>query len=214
MLIRSLFCLSIFAFGLIPFARAEDAGFQPLFGESGLKGWRVVAEKPVGENHWTWADGLLSAKTGSTWLRSEKMYGNFILRLEWRVPENGNSGVFLRVPELGPGEHPWDKGMEIQILDDGGSQYVGKLKPWQFTGSIYGVVPAQDSKHLGPGKWQRFELTCRGDEVRVVFNGRIVSSADMSQRPELKDRPRKGFLGLQNHGTPIEFRNLSIRELD
>lgn len=202
--------MSYFALGAM--CAAED-DFRSLFDGKTLAGWTVVAEKPGPKDEWTWRDGVLVAKPASSWLKSEAQFGDFVLELEFRVPVNGNSGVFLRVPELKEGEYPWTHGMEIQILDDGGSEYKGKLKDWQYTGSIYGVVPAKNSTFKGPGEWNRLRITCQGDQVEVVLNGKMVSEADMSAREPLKSRPRKGHLGLQNHGTGVEFRDVRLREL-
>lgn len=206
----TLACLFVSAGMLI----AEDAdGFRPLFDGKTLKGWSVVEDKPGPKDEWTWNDGVLSAKPASSWLKSDEEYGNFVLELEFKVPVNGNSGVFLRVPELKAGEHPWTHGMEIQILDDHGSAYEGKLKDWQFTGSIYGVVPAKESTFKGPGVWNAYRMTCQGDKIEIELNGKLVSRADMSESEPLKNRARKGRLGLQNHGTGVEFRNVRLKTL-
>jgi hypothetical protein len=136
-----------------------------------------------------------------------------VLRVEWRVPANGNSGVFLRVPDLKAGEQPHMKGIEVQVLDDKGPEYAGKLKPWQYTGSIYGAAPAENSTYKGPGEWNSYEITCRGEKIEVAMNGSKVAAADASQLDVLKDRPRRGHIGLQNHGTGVEFRKVEIKVL-
>lgn len=204
----SLFCLNLFAS-----AFAADEGFTPLFDGKTLNGWSARSDKQARAEEWTAVDGVLKATAGNSWLATDKEYGDYILKLEWRVPENGNSGVFIRVPELKPGEHPWVKGIEIQVLDDKGPQYAGKLKPWQYSGSLYGAVPADQSAFAGAGKWNAYEITCRGDQITVVLNGKQVAEGDMSKIEELKSRPRKGIIGLQNHGTDVEFRNIQIKEL-
>jgi hypothetical protein len=207
--------IGISAFGAPPSASAaDDAGFVPLFDGKTLAGWTVHAEKPVAEDQWSFKDGILTAKPGISWLGTNKEYGNFVLRLEWRLPTNGNSGVFVHVPPLKPGEQPHVKGIEVQVLDDQGSEYVDKIKPWQFSGSIYGVVPAANADYHGPGEWNRYEITCRGDKLTVVYNGRQVAEANVADESELKDRPRKGAIGLQNHGTAVEFRNVEVKVLD
>jgi hypothetical protein len=118
------------------------------------------------------------------------------------------------VPDVETDTLPTFTGMEIQVLDDDGPQYKGKLKPWQYSGSIYGVVPAGKRVYKGAGEWNRFEITCKGDRVTVVFNGEKVAEADMAKEPELAKRPRKGFIGLQNHGSAVEYRNVEIKVLD
>src|SRR5688572_17980472 len=146
-------------------AAAQDNSdrFQPLFDGKTLDGWVVKGEpgKEPPQDEWLVKDGLLTVKPGHSWLGTKEMYGDFVLRIQWRVPVNGNSGVFIRVPDLKPAEQPYVKGIEIQVLDDQGPEYSGKLKPWQYAGSIYGVVPAENTAYKGPGEWNSLEITCR-----------------------------------------------------
>ena len=205
-------CCIFLIVAVVPVVAADD-GFTPLFDGKTLTGWHARSEKQAQAEEWTAVDGVLKAKAGNSWLATDKEYGDYILKLEWRVPENGNSGIFIRVPELKPGEHPWVQGIEIQVLDDKGPQYAGKLKPWQYSGSLYGAVAADQSAFAGARKWNAYEITCRGDLVTIVLNGKKVAEGDMSKIEELKSRPRKGIIGLQNHGTDVEFRNIQIKEL-
>ncbi len=194
----------------------ENDGFKPLFDGKSLAGWEVrpdLPNKPAAPDEWTVKDGMIVANKGASWLRTQDQYGDFVLRVEWRLPVNGNSGVFLRVPELKAGERPHLKGIEIQILDDAGPEYAGKLQAYQYSGSIYGAVPAKSTKHKGAGEWNTYEITCKGDTITVVFNGEKVAEGNMSELAELKDRPRRGYIGLQNHSTPVEFRKVEIKEL-
>ena len=195
-------------------AEETNEGFVPLFNGRNLDGWKVKAGKPADENAWSASEQMLVARAGSGWLSTTREYGDFVLRLEWRIPENGNSGVFVRVPELKPGEQPHVRGIEIQVLDDQGSQYAGKLKPWQYSGSIYGAVAAEGSKFRGKGEWNSFEITCRAEQLSVVMNGQKVAEANVSRDKTLQDRPRKGFIGLQNHGSGVEYRNILIKLLE
>ncbi|QDU28164.1 hypothetical protein ETAA8_32640 [Anatilimnocola aggregata] len=212
-MLTRLACLTFsFCFMCASLATAEE-GFTPLFDGKSLAGWKVMAEKNSKPDEWTVVNGVLTAKAGNSWLATEKQYGDYVLKLEWRVPENGNSGIFIRVPELKEGERPWIQGIEIQVLDDRGPIYMGKLKPWQYSGSIYGAVAADQSEFAGAGKWNAYEITCRGDLITVVLNGKKITEGDMSKLEELKTRPRVGFIGLQNHGTDVEYRNLRIKEL-
>lgn len=208
-LATAFFCLTTLAGYSLP---AEEPGFSPLFNGKDLSGWKVVADKGDGAGEWSVADGVLVAKPGHSWLASEQQYGDFVLRLDWRVPQNGNSGVFIRAPKAQPGEKPWETGMEIQVLDDRGPQYKGVLKPWQYSGSIYGVVPADQTAYRGAGEWNACEITCQGDLIKVVLNGKTVAAGDMSQLEPLRSRPRSGFIGLQNHGTAVEYRNIRLKK--
>ena len=196
--------------------RAHGADFESLFDGKSLDGWVVKGEPgqepPQGE--WEIKDGVLVAKPGHSWLSTAKMYGDFTLRLEWRVPENGNSGVFIHVPALKPGQQPYVEGVEIQVLDDAGPEYKGKLKPWQYAGSIYGAVAAENTGYKGKGEWNRFEITCRGPAIEVIMNGNRAAVADAEKIETLTSRPRRGYIGLQNHGTPVEYRNIELMVLE
>lgn len=206
-------CLIIVTALASPFANAADEGFTPLLDGKTLAGWKVHSEKEAKPDEWTVADGVLKAKAGNSWLATEKEYGDYVLRLDWRVPENGNSGVFIRTPDLKPGQHPHIDGIEIQVLDDNGPQYRGKLEPYQFSGSIYGAVPAKDSGYKGAGEWNRFEITCQGEKISVVMNGNQVAEADVAKMDTLSKRPRRGYIGLQNHGSGVEYRNIELKVL-
>ncbi len=190
---------------------AEEA-FVPLFNGKNLDGWEIKENQSVPKDQWTVKDGVLMAKPGTGWLGTKKKYGDFVLRLEWRIPENGNSGVFIRVPDLKEKEQPHVAGMEIQILDDNGPQYKGKLQPWQFSGSLYGIVPPSKSVFKGADKWNSFVITCKGNRIAVVFNGEKIAEADAAKEPKLLTRPKTGYIGLQNHGSSVEFRNIQIKD--
>ena len=190
---------------------AADDKFVPLFNGKDLTGWEVKEGKP---EYWTVKDGILTCKAGSGWLGTKATYGDFVLRLEWRIPEGGNSGVFLRVPGPVPKMSPSQTGVEIQILDDNSPRYKGKIKPYQYSGSIYTFVAPSKEMFKGAGQWNRYEITCKGDVITVVYNGEQVSQADASKLPALAKRPKKGYIGLQNHGSGVEFRNIEIKVLE
>ena len=193
---------------------AQEQGFVPLFNGRDLDGWEVKEGRPGDKEKWSVKDGILTAQPGAGWLATRKKYGDYVLKLEWRVPENGNSGVFLRVPDLKDKQHPHVEGMEIQILDDHGPQYKDKLQPWQYSGSLYGVAPPSKAVYKGAGQWNAFEITCKGDHIAIVFNGEKIVSVDQSKEPKIDPRPRSGYIGLQNHGSAVEFRNIQIQNLE
>ena len=123
----------------------KEAGFVPLFNGKDLTGWEVKENRTRVKDLWTVKGGVLTARAGSGWLGTKKMYGAFVLRLEWRIPPDGNSGVYLRVPVLKGKEIPSQAGVEIQVLDDEGPAYKGKIKPYQHCGSIYGIAAPKKS---------------------------------------------------------------------
>ena len=179
-------------------------------------------------------------------LCTEKEYENFILRFEFCMPENGNNGLGLRMTDVNKDAAYW--GMcELQLLDDGGSQYYDaaakkdKLKPYQYTGSVYGVVPVRrdnvDKQIWGkeknftgggsyvrkPGMWNFEEVRVIGSRIQVILNGYLVTDADVSQfkgdgdTPDGKKHPglhnKKGRIGWLGHGHHVMWRNIRIKEV-
>jgi len=122
--------------------------------------------------------------------------------------------VFLRTPRDGD---PAYVGMEIQVLDDYAPEYKD-LHPWQYTGSIYGVVPPSARVSKKAGEWQHYVIVADGPHVTVTLNEQRIIDADLiahldqeQTHPGLKRR--KGYIGLQNHSTRIEYRNIRITEI-
>jgi Domain of Unknown Function (DUF1080)/FKBP-type peptidyl-prolyl cis-trans isomerase len=200
---------------------AAAAAFVKLYDGKDLTGWEVH-HGALGA--WK-ADGelLRCVAGGGGWLRTEKMYSDFVLRLEYRIPKNGNSGVGLRFPPTGDPAH---EGMEIQILDDNAEMYQKMhLVPAQHTGGIYYQAPAKQGVAKPPGEWNRYEITCLGPHVIVVLNGQVVNDAMLDQYTKgagghkaLSERPQVGYVGLQSHESggkfePIDFRNIELKDL-
>ncbi len=158
---------------------------------------------------WKVENGELSC-TGAKgpWLRSLGEYGDFNLRLEYKVQPGGNSGVYVRVPKDG-NHHGPNAGVEVQVLDDHSERYKS-LKPGQYCGSVYLVAPASPHVCRPAGEWNTMEINCKGADYRVIHNGIVVVDAKAEQVPELKVRRLQGFLGLQNHSEPVFFRSLRI----
>jgi hypothetical protein len=188
--------------------KVTEIGYQSLFNGKDFTGWEG-ATMPA-ETCWEVKDGLLSC-TGSKgpWLRSKEQYGDFNLRLEYKLKAGGNSGVYVRVPESG-NHHGKDAGVEIQVLDDKDKRYA-KLKDYQFTGSVYAVAPAKEHVGRDAGEWNSLEIDCQGTRYRIIHNGVQIVDADVEEFPALKERLVKGFLGLQNHSEEVWYRNIRIQ---
>jgi hypothetical protein len=194
-------------------AQTRD-GFVPLFNGKDLDGWEVRESRAGDKDKWTVQGDHVVTKPGGGWIGTKKMYGDFVLKLEWRIFEGGNSGVFLRVPDYKGKDSPSGHGMEIQILDDNAPQHKDKLKPYQYCGGLYHFQGPSKKMFKGAGTWNAYEITCKGDSIIVVFNGEKVIDADASKDAVLAKRPRKGFIGLQNHSSAVEFKNVMIKTLD
>lgn len=203
---------------VVPAINAQS--FVPLFNGKDLDGWEVRESRTGDKDKWSVNDNLLIAKPGSGWIGTKKMYGDFVLKLEWKIFDGGNSGVFLRVPDYKGKDSPSAHGMEIQILDNNAKDkkgeyiYKGKLKAYQYCGGLYHFQGPSKEMSKGVNVWNAYEITCKGPLIQVVFNGEKVIDADATKDDVLNKRPRKGYIGLQNHGTGVEFRNVMIKSLD
>jgi len=209
---RTLACLlalavadDLFDSGLTALAQDELA---PIFNGKDLTGWEAVAGSG---DCWEVRDGKIVCKGGKGgWLCTKEEYGDFEIEVEYNCPKDGNSGVFIRAPREG---HTSKIGMEIQLLDDDAKIHE-KIKPYQHTGSIYGVVAPSKPAQKPAGEWNTIRIRCKGDQVTITINGEKVVDADMGAHEELKGRPRKGYIGLQNHGSGLEFRSVKLKKLD
>ncbi len=183
-----------------------ETGYEPLLRES-MENWEGFNDNAA--KCWSLKDEILTCngKAGPS-LKSNFEVEDFNLRLEYRLPVGGNSGVYIRVPANG-NHHGEDAGIEVQLLDDAAERYKN-LKPYQYTGSLYSIVAAEPRVSRGAGQWNSLEINCRGTHYRVLHNGVRVIDADESAVAELAKRRVKGFLGLQNHSEEISFRNIRL----
>lgn len=194
-----------------------EEGFVKIFNDKNLDGWVGVAGST--DSYYV-EDGMLICKEqGREHIFTEKQYANFVLRLEFKLEPGGNNGVGIRT-EISRQPHLY--GMEIQVLDNSAPQHQD-LKPYQYHGSIYGVVPAVRGYQKPVGQWNEQEIVCNGRHVKVTLNGTVIVDADLDkitlptmdgqEHPGLKYK--KGHIGLHahGHGARVFFRNMRIKEL-
>lgn len=188
--------------------KPDAEGFVPLFNTKDLKGWRVMgnAEGFKVDN------GAIRSESGSgaqCMYYTKKEFSDFILRVEWRVSAKGNSGVFIRTPQI---MDPWARAYEVQI-----SCEEPRRDNSHCTGALYGYVAVEPRPDETPEKWRTYEITCKGPHITVKVDGVKVCELDQTTKPETKDKALKGFIGLQDshgpEGTWIEYRTVKIREL-
>jgi hypothetical protein len=210
--------------------RAQDTGFTTLFNGRDLTGWVYGrrangAENRTGKGYQVENGVLFTTKEDGGNLYTEKEYSDFVFRFEFKLTENANNGIGIRAPLQGDAAYV---GIEIQVLDDGGSQYTS-LRPAQYHGSVYHMFPAKRGFQKPVGEWNSEEITARGRQITVKLNGTTIVDANLD---EVKDeallakhrdltKPEgsrgiantKGHIGLLGHGTRVEFRNIRIRDL-
>jgi hypothetical protein len=193
-------------------SRVED-GFVRIFDGKTLDGWELLGKK--GEGFYV-ADGMLvCARGGGGNLLTKKTYANFILRFEFKLDPAANNGVGIRAP-LTDKQIAYE-GMEIQILD---TAYNKPLRPAQYHGSIYDVVPAKTGALKSSGIWNEQEIIADGRRIKVILNGQTIVDADLNDITDpavlakhpglLRERGHIGFLG---HNDFVAFRNIRIKEL-
>lgn len=197
---------------------AEKAeGWKLLFDGTSTTGW-VNRDKAELKN-WKAVDGVFTRddKGGDAIYKAEQ-FENFILSLDWKIADKGNSGVFIRLSS----EKDWiNTGAEIQILD---LNEAGEMsRPTHIAGSLYDLVGAPDGVRMKPGEWNHFDITCDGPKISCKMNGAQTFAIDVTeekwQKPQGKFKlpygtlPRKGWLMLQDHGAKVEFKNIKLKPL-
>lgn len=193
----------------------KDLTWISLFDGKTLNGWVQVGQQGRG---YVVENGMLVCPVdGGGNIFTVKEYSNFVLRFEFRIQANGNNGVGVRAPLEGDAAYV---GMEIQILDNEGSEFKGKLRPAQYHGSVYDVIPAKQGFLKATGEWNREEIMANGRQIQVTLNGTVIldASLDSVKDPEvLKHHPglsrSRGHLGFLGHDTRVEFRNIQLKEL-
>lgn len=202
-------------------AAAKSAGWRALFDGKDLSAFDVLGDA----RGVTVEDGTFSFRgAGGGDVRTKEDFGDFELSTDFQVGRMANSGVFLR--SVRNDGNPSFSGSEIQILDDFNYERVAgiKLKPYQFTGGLYGAR-APDVAALRPlGAWNTYRIRFQGKTLSVELNGRklhdrVDTHALPDSRP-FKDRAKSGFLGFQRHAPPaagdgvyLRYRNVFVRPL-
>jgi len=189
----------------------------PLFNGKDLTGWVGSVKGYVVE------DGAIVCKPrGGGNLYTEKEYGDFHLKLEIKLTPGANNGLGIRAPLRGNAAYV---GMELQVLDDSAPKWA-KLQPYQYHGSIYGVVPCKRGHQKPVGEWNEQEVIAKGTKIQVILNGATIIDADLQAFIDGKDtadhggikrhpglRRAAGHIGFLGHGSRVEFRNIRIKEL-
>jgi hypothetical protein len=207
--------LALLALTTLGFADTDrkDDGFTPLFNGVDLTGWEQYGSSK--ENWNVEKDMIVCQGRGGGWLGTLRDYADFEVRLEYRLKPGGTSGVYIRAPVEG---HISRDGMEIQILDDPHPSYAN-IDYYQYTGSIYHVVPPKRRAAKPAGQWNAMAVRAHGRQVQVKLNGITVVDADLDQCRKdpavAKEHPglarATGKIGLQSHTDRVEFRNIRIK---
>lgn len=195
-------------------------GWQLLFDGVSTTGWHTYGKQTV--EGWAAKDGTLTRTAAVGDLVSDQQFDSFELTLEWKIGEKGNSGIFYWANE--GTKVIYENAPEMQVLDNIG--HPDGKSPLTAAGALYGLYPSQQSLAKPLGEWNSVRIVTHGGKVEQWFNGVRVVVADFDSK-EMKDKianskfkqwptfgkSRRGHIGLQEHESPVWFRNIKIREL-
>jgi hypothetical protein len=215
-------------------AKEKKAGWELLFNGKNFDGWRQSNGNAMPAN-WIIEDNAMKVILGEgkkpgqgaegDILYGNRKYRNFELSIDWKASEKANSGIFYNIREV-PGKPIYYAAPEVQVLDN--ENATDNKIDTHLAGSLYDMVAA-DPKTVNPaGQWNTVVIKVKDGKVTHTMNGKKVVSYTLwtpewdklVQNSKFKNFPgftegisKEGYIGLQDHGYPVWFRNIKIREL-
>jgi hypothetical protein len=201
--------------------KEKKQGWKLLFDGTSLAGWRSYKSEtpPAG---WRAAGGELIRDGEGGDLMTVDQYGDFELRLDWKISKNGNSGIIYRATTEGP--YPWSTGPEFQVLDNAG--HADGKNPLTSAGSNYAVNPPRMDVTKPVGEWNSILLIVKGNHVQHWMNGQKlvayeIGSPDWERRVKASKfgkmpgygLAKRGYIVLQDHESVVSYRNIKIKAL-
>lgn len=195
-------------------AEEKNQGYTQLFDGSNMDQWIGNTKGYLLE------DGAIVVhpeKSGGN-LYTKNEYANFSYRFEFQLTPGANNGIGIRAPLEGDAAYV---GMEIQVLDNEAEMYKD-LHPYQYHGSVYGVIPARRGFLKPVGEWNQEEIIAKGSSIKVILNGSVIVDGDIKEASQNgtmdhKEHPgllrTSGHIGFLGHGDVVRFRNIRIKEL-
>ena len=195
----------------------EAAGWKLLFNGHDLSGWKNDNDQPVAAQVEDGAINVLG--TGGYLLVYDQPLGDFVFQCDVKmIQPDCNSGVFVRTSDLAD---PVQSGLEVQI-------FAGEADALHDFAAIYDLVAASSDARHGSGQWDTLDIRCEGPMISVKVNGQEVTTLNCDEWDQpgrrldgtphkfnraIKDFARRGYLGLQDHGHDVWFKNIKLLEL-
>ncbi|MCH7408996.1 DUF1080 domain-containing protein [Belliella sp. DSM 111904] len=216
--------------------QAEEIEVEPewtsLFDGESFDGWKKYGGGEVGKA-WKVQNGTiyLDATNKADWqtgdggdIVTEEEFENFHLKLEWKIAENGNSGIIFFVHESDEYSYPWNTGMEMQVLDNDGHPDA-KITTHR-AGDLYDLIESSEETVKEVGEWNLAEIIADNGHLELHLNGvKVVETTmwtpeweELIAGSKFKNMPgfgtfKKGKIALQDHGDEVWFRNIEIKKL-
>jgi hypothetical protein len=201
--------------------KEKSDGWVLLFDGKTTTGWMTTKEKPLDNKHVQ--DGSLNPHPCEYMLVHNQVWDNFRLALDFKISKKCNSGIFFRTFPLTPrpGKDVGFNGMEIAIDDTREADY-------HDSGAIYDLVKPAKNAMKPVSEWNHLVLTCDRNRITIEVNGEPVTKMDLDEWGEMfkrpdgtahkfdvayKSHPRKGYIGLQDHGSDCWFKNIKLLPL-
>ena len=218
----------------------EDEGWMLLFDGESFEGWKNYGAETDDVEFWKIEDGVLEftrdvSFLGMLWnhlnpftpgaadLMTKRRFGDFELSIDWRISPGGNSGIFYLVPDEESGL-AWDRGLEMQVLDDAGHSD-GQIELHR-AGDLYDLQSLVRNAARPVGEWNTARIRVEGNHIEHWLNGQLIADIDRESPAwnqalaaskfagtEQYGLARRGHITLQDHGDPVWYRNIKIREV-
>jgi len=201
--------------------RERSDGWKLLFDGKTTKGWVSIKSEPLPDSHVQ--EGSLNPHPCNYMLVYEKPLENYVLAMDFKITPKCNSGIFIRTSTLTPrpGRDVGFNGIEIAVDDT-------RTAGFHDTAAIYDLVQPKVNAMKPVGEWNHIQITSNGNLIEVELNGHVVSKMNLDEWPTAnkrpdgsahkfdvayKDHPRKGYIGLQDHGSDCWYRNIKLKEI-
>jgi len=213
---RGSLCFGLALLLSIVSAEGEGDGFRLLFNGKDLSGWVPVNTAP---STWSVQGGMLicSGKPIGE-LRTDRMYQNFIMEVEWRhMKPRGNAGIFVWADDITARGQPFHRSIEVQVLENA----YGNTSGYTTHGDIFPIHGAKMTPINGRGgsrafptenrskpspNWNHYRIVCNDGNISLAVNGKVVTQGKEAS-------PRKGYICIESEGGVVHYRNMRIKEL-
>ena len=200
---------------VVPADEAKE-GYKALFNGKNFEGWTGNLIDYHAEN----GEIVLHVDDGPSHgnIFTADEYGDFSIRFEFQLTPAANNGLGIRAPLKGDAAY---QGMEIQVLDNEDPVYAN-LAPYQYHGSVYGILPAKRGFLKPLGQWNTEEVVAKGNKIKVTLNGTVILDGDIKEDAKngpLDHKPHpglfnaKGHIGFLGHGSIVKFRSIRLKDL-